>query len=216
VKLVVAVEPWGLSESSRAALALAGRVPGATVIALAASEGSAAEALAEAQRLGAARAVQVIEVALESLEAAALGRTLADALGSLQAEVVLCGARSDGEGRGIVPAAIAHHWSAAYLPHVEELAFAGDQPDQATVVVRAGGRKRRLAVPLPAVLTVGASLSLPAAAPQPVTAVEVIRPADAAERTLGRAPDLGTLERPRRKPVTATSAAELLRRWIDG
>jgi electron transfer flavoprotein alpha/beta subunit len=213
VKIVVGVEPWGLSEASRAALALAGQVPGATVIALAATDTAATEALAEAQRLGAARAVQVMELALESLEAAALGRTLADALRTLQANVVVCGSRSDGEGRGIVPAAIAHHWSATYVPHVEALALTSDE---ATVTVRAGGRKRTLAVPLPAVLTVGAALVLPAPPAQPPTAVEVIRPADAADRTLGRAPDLGTLERPRRKPVTATSAAELLRRWLDG
>jgi electron transfer flavoprotein alpha/beta subunit len=212
-KIVVCVEPWGLSAASRAALALAARVPGAAVTALAATDNSATEALTEAQRLGAPRAAQVMELQLESLEVAALGRTLVDALRALKADLVLCGAVSDGEGRGVVPAAIAHHWAAAYVPFVEELAISGAE---ATVQVRTGGRKRRLAVPLPAVLTVGASLSLPAPAaathPAPIETLQLSDPG----RTLGRASDLGTLERPRRKPVTADSAAELLRRWLDG
>src|SRR6185369_1571298 len=105
-----------------------------------------------------------------------------------------------------------HHWAAAYVPYVETLAVAGGE---ATVLVRSGGRKRTLAVPLPAVLTVTPSIAIAPAAPRPVTPVEVIRPPDAGERTLGRAPDLGTLEKPRRKTVTATSAAELLRRWLE-
>jgi electron transfer flavoprotein beta subunit len=215
MKVVVCVEPWGLSEASRAALRLAARLqPHATVTALAASDGSANEALEEAQRLGAFRAAQVMESALESLDASALGRTLAAALLTLGADLVLCGARSDREGRGVVPAAVAHHWKAPYVPHVEELVVAGGE---ATVVMRSGGRKRKLAVPLPAVLTVGASLAV-AATPEPgshPSSVEILRLGPEGERTLTSLSDLGTLEKPKRKPVTVASAAELLRRWLE-
>ena len=87
------------------------------------------------------------------------------------------------------------------------------------MVVRAGGRKRTLAVPLPAVLTVGATLAV-AATPAPAgsqpSSVEILRLGDAGNRTLNRASDLGALEKPKRKPAAATSASDLLRRWLDG
>jgi len=212
MKVVVCVEPWGLSEASRAALMMAARLQPALVTALAATDGSAAEALAEAQRLGAVRTAQVVEVALESLDVGALGKTLSDALLHLQADLVLCGARSDGEGRGVVPAAIAHHWRAPYLPHVEELSVSGGE---ALVLVRSGGKKRRLAVKLPALLTVGATLGVGPSppAPAPPSAVEILRLHDLDDRTLNRASDLGALEKSKRKPHAATSASDLLRRW---
>jgi electron transfer flavoprotein alpha/beta subunit len=186
--------------------------PAQQFTALAATDGSAAEALAEAQSLGAFRTAQVVEVAMESLDVGALGKTLADALLHLQADLVLCGARSDVEGRGVVPAAVAHHWKAPYLALVEELSVTGDE---ATVVVRSGGKKRRLAVKLPALLTVGATLAVNPSPPPPATpsSVEILRLHELEDRTFNRASDLGTLERPKRKPFAATSASDLLRRW---
>lgn len=212
MKIVVCVEPWGLSEASRAALVMAARLkPAQSFTALAATDGSAAQALAEAQQLGAFRTAQVMEVAMESLDAGALGKTLSDALLHLQADLVLCGARSDGEGRGVVPAAVAHHWKAPYVPHIESLSVADGE---ATVVVRSGGKKRTLAVKLPAVFTVGATLGVTATrAPLSPSSVEILRLHDPDDRTLSRASDLGTLEKPKRKPFAATSAADLLRRW---
>jgi electron transfer flavoprotein alpha/beta subunit len=213
MKVVVCVEPWGLSEASRAALVLAARAcPPAAVTALAATDGSAAAALAEAQRLGAFRTAQVMEESLESLDVGGLGKTLAQALLTLGADLVLCGARSDDEGRGVVPAAIAHHWRSVYVAHVEELSVSGAE---ATVVVRSNGRKRRLLLPLPALLTVGATLTVP---PSPAPAetpssVEILRLGGAGQRTLNRFSDLGALEKPKRKPAAATSASDLLRRW---
>jgi electron transfer flavoprotein alpha/beta subunit len=154
----------------------------------------------------------VVEVGLENLDVGALGKTLSDALVHLEADLVLCGARSDGEGRGVVPAAIAHHWKAPYLPHVEELSASDGE---ATVLVRSGGMKRRLAIKLPALLTVGATLGVAAAPPSPAppASVEILRLHELDDRTLNRASDLGTLEKPKRKPHAATSASDLLRRW---
>lgn len=214
MKVVVCVESWGLGEASRAALTLAaGLRPAATVIALSSTDTDAAEALSEAQRLGAQRVAQVMELSLEGLDAGALGKTLAEALRLLGADLVLCGARSDGEGRGIVPAAIAHHLGAPYLSHVEALSAVSET--EITALVRAGGRKRTLAVALPAVLSVGAAIAATAAPrPAPASAIEVLK-LDAGMRTVGRASDLGTLDRPRRKPAAASSAGDLLRRWSE-
>jgi electron transfer flavoprotein alpha/beta subunit len=213
MKVVVCVEPWGLSEASRGALVMAARLaPAATITALAATDGSAAEALAEAQELGAFRTAQVMEVALESLDVGALGKTLADALLHLQADLVLCGARSDAEGRGVVPAAVAHHWKAPYVSLVEELTVG---KGEAVVVVRSNGKKRKLAVKLPALFTVGATMGVAPSPPPPSTpsSIEILRLHDPDDRTLNRASDLGTLEKPKRKPFAATSASDLLRRW---
>jgi electron transfer flavoprotein beta subunit len=213
MKVVVCVEPWGLSEASRAALALAARAcPPGTVTALAASATSAAETLAEAQELGAFRTAQVMEESLENLDVSGLGKTLAQALLTLNADLVLCGARSDDEGRGVVPAAVAHHWKSVYVSHVEEVTLAGNE---VTVLVRSNGRKCRLAVTLPAVLTVGASLTVPPSTKPGAhpSSVEILRLGDAGQRTLNRASDLGALEKPKRKPEAATSASDLLRRW---
>jgi electron transfer flavoprotein alpha/beta subunit len=214
MKIVVCIEPWGLSEASRAALALAAKLQAAEVTALAVTDGTASQPLEEAQRLGAARAAQVIETSLESFDAGVLGKTLAQALVRLEADLVLCGDRSDAEGRGIVPAAIAHHWKAPYVPLVEALAIAGRE---ATVLVRSGGRKRTLALPLPAVLTVGASLTVPPppVSEDPTSAIEIIRLDDPGDRTLNHASDLGTLDRPRRRPIAVTSAADLIKRWRE-
>jgi electron transfer flavoprotein beta subunit len=213
MKVVVCVESWGLSAASRAALALAARLaPAAEIVALSATDTNATEALTEAQRLGARRAVQVMEMAFEGLDVGALGKTLADVVRAQTADLVLCGARSDGEGRGVVPAAIAHHLGVPYVPYIEELSVAGGE---ATVLVRSGGRKRRLAVALPCVLTTGAGLALPAPAPASASAIETVKP-DATMRTVGRTSDLGALDKPKRKPAAATSASDLLRRWLDG
>jgi electron transfer flavoprotein alpha/beta subunit len=59
-----------------------------------------------------------------------------------------------------VPASTARHLGFAYIGGVEELAAAG--PSAVEVVVRGGGRKRRLRVDLPAVLSiVPATSSIP-------------------------------------------------------
>jgi hypothetical protein len=70
-------------------------------------------------------------------------------------------------------------------------------------------------VPLPAVLTVGAGLTVPPSTKPGghPSSVEIIRLEDPGQRTLNRSSDLGTLEKAKRKPVAASSATELLRRW---
>jgi hypothetical protein len=213
MKVVVCVDPAALGGAARAALALAARLAPGTVAALAASAAPGGKGLIDARRWGAARAVEVVGPGLDGSDADALGRALAEAARGLGAELVLTGTRSDREGRGIVGAAVAHHLGAPYLANIEALAV--EAPGEVVVTIRSGGWRRRLAVSLPAVLTVAAS-ALPADAVEDspdgegeVMRIEVagIRPSPAL---------LGTLDRFRRKPEIVASASELVKRWRSG
>jgi electron transfer flavoprotein beta subunit len=217
MKIVVCVEARPLGEATRAAIALAARArrPPMALIALSAGPSADASSLAEARRLGADRAVHLLDPS-DGIDADALGRALAEATRRLGADLILAGARSDGEGRGVVPAAVAHHLGVAYVPYVDELSITADR--EVEVVLRAGGRKRRLAVPLPAVLTVGAA-SAPAAKAKPATESTVetlILDAPPRDAPPLRPYPLGTLERPKRKPAAAPNAAELVKHWLNG
>jgi electron transfer flavoprotein alpha/beta subunit len=211
VKVVVCVDPAALGRAARAALTLATRLgTAAEVAALAAGSTAGGRGLGEACRGGASRAVEVVGPGLDGADADALGRALAEAARGLGAQLVLTGTHSDREGRGIVGAAVAHHLGAPYLPNVESLSV--ETPGEVVVTLRAGGSRYRLAVTLPAVLTVAPSV----AAEQPpadasAAAVAVIRIDVPGERPSPAL--LGALDRPRRKAETVTSAEELVKRW---
>jgi electron transfer flavoprotein alpha/beta subunit len=204
--IVVCVEPAALGPAARAALGLALRL--GPVTALAAGMGAEAPGLAEAGKLGAARTVLVVGAGLDGHDAVALGAALATAARGLAGTLVLAGTRSPREGRGIVGAAVAHHLGASYLPGVEAVAL-GEGEDEVTVTLRGGGWRSRLAVTLPAVLTVPPlTLDRPRTATSPpvlerLTAAPVDRP-----RRL--APEI---DRPRHKTVTVSSPGELIKRW---
>jgi electron transfer flavoprotein beta subunit len=215
VNVVVCVDPAGLGGAARAALSLAlGLGSGVSVTAVAAASSSGRKGLLEACRRGARRGVEVIGPALDGVDSGALGKALAEVARGLPAELVLAGARSDREGRGIVGAAVAHHLGVPYLSHVEELAL--ERPGEVVVTLRAGGWRRRLAVDLPAVLTVSAPFLPQAEDPMdeagsrsPIELVRVDVPGTRNNPAL-----LGTLDRQRRrKPEEAQSAGELVRRW---
>jgi electron transfer flavoprotein alpha/beta subunit len=101
---------------------------------------------------GAARAVRLGGEDYANVDFHTLGQALASAIKRLGADLVLTGGRSDDEGLGAVPASTARHLGFPYIAGVEELAAAG--PRAVEIVVRGGGRKRRLRVELPAVLAV--------------------------------------------------------------
>jgi len=104
---------------------------------------------------GVARAVRLGGEDYASVDFHTLGQALAAGIKHIGADLVLCGARSDDEGLGAVPASTARHLGFPYISGVEELAAAG--PRAVEIVVRGGGRKRRLRVELPAVLAIVAS-----------------------------------------------------------
>ena len=101
---------------------------------------------------GATRAVRIGGEDYASVDFHTLGQALAAGIKRIGADLVLAGARSDDEGLGAVPASTARNLGFPFIAGIEELAAAG--PRAVEVVVRGGGRKRRLRVELPAVLAI--------------------------------------------------------------
>jgi electron transfer flavoprotein beta subunit len=90
------------------------------------------------------RAVRVAADDMAGSDFHTIGQLLAIALRRIGADLVLTGVRSDDEGLGAAPAAIARHLGANYVAGVEQLALVA--PGTVDVVARGGGRKRRLRV----------------------------------------------------------------------
>jgi electron transfer flavoprotein alpha/beta subunit len=116
--------------------------------------GSARETgpLHRALAAGATRAVRVAGDDYAAADFHTVGQVLAAAIRRLDADLVLTGARSDDDGLGGVPAAAARYLGIGYVTGVEEIDLGEDGTVE--VVVRGGGRKRRLRVKAPAVLSV--------------------------------------------------------------
>jgi electron transfer flavoprotein beta subunit len=199
------------------ALSLAGRMPAARVTALLAGTAAEAGPLERALAAGAHRAVRLAGDDLAGADYHTLGQVLAGAIKRLGADLVLTGLRSDDEGLGAVPASTARQLGFVHVSAIEELELGGGGDAGAAsveVVVRGGGRKRRLRVSLPAVLSVTAG----PAAPLPTTArkvdpkeIEVLSLIDP-ERTVvrRRTEFLGQPEAASRGAVTVDSAAALV------
>jgi len=101
---------------------------------------------------GVARAIRLGGEDYATVDFHTLGQALAAGIKHVGADLVLTGARSDDEGLGAVPASTARHLGFPYIAGVEEMTGAG--PHAVEVVVRGGGKKRRLRVQLPAVLAI--------------------------------------------------------------
>jgi electron transfer flavoprotein alpha/beta subunit len=161
---------------------------------------------------GVDRAVRVAADDLAGSDFHTIGQVLAIALRRIGADLVLTGVRSDDEGLGAAPAAIARYLGVGYLSGVEQLAIV-DGP-AVEVVTRGGGLKRRLRLKLPAVLTVAGS-PRPPAAPRPragaAPAIEVIPLSDPEATVVRRRTELlGRPEPASRGVETVTSAAALI------
>jgi electron transfer flavoprotein alpha/beta subunit len=180
--------------------------------------------LEEARRSGVTRAVHVLDAALEKADHLTLGMALAAVARHVGAAIVLAGTASDEEGRGLVPAALAHHLQATITAHAEDVSFDPATPGQVTVTVCAGGRRMRLGLPCPVVLSVSPPCGVTAWAPTtianaPPPPVETLTLAELGiDRTrLVQRPDLlGTFEPPSGKPETVSCADELVARWLAG
>ena len=110
--------------------------------------------LQRALAASASRAVRLTGEDFSGADFHLVGQTLATGIKRLGADLVLTGARSDDEGLGAVPASTARHLGFVCVSGVEEVARAADGAAAVEVVVRGGGKKRRLRVELPAVLSV--------------------------------------------------------------
>jgi len=217
VTIAVCVEPKALGSASRAALALArGLAPGHDIVAIAAGPAGPAPALTEALRAGVGRAIHVADAALDQAEFPALGLVLAAAARRVGASLILTGTSSDQEGRGVVPAAIAHSLPALFITGIEEAAAAAES--RLIVRLRAGGSRRRLELQLPALLTVARHARVVATADGKSTgSEETLTIADLGIDAACVSPRpglVGTLERSKRRMTVAKSADELVRRWL--
>jgi len=174
----------GASDADRAALEWGLRLGdawGVPVVAITAAGELADAVLREALAAGAARAIRVeLEGGAPSAEVAA---ALAEALPG-GVDVVVCGAWSLDRGSGSVPAFLAAHLGAAQALGLVSLSFAATQPGELRGERRLDrGRRERLRVPLPTVLSVeGGSARLRRAGLDGVlaargAALEVVTPA---------------------------------------
>lgn len=145
--------PLGQDDARALAHALA-LGPPHTVTALLAGPATDDGPLQRALVAGAGRAVRLNGDDFGAADFHTLGQALATAVKRLGADLVLAGARSDDDGLGAVPAATARHLGFLCVSCIETLAVA--EGDAVEVTVRGGGRRRRLRVPLPALLSVAA------------------------------------------------------------
>ncbi|HLK92815.1 MAG TPA: hypothetical protein VKZ18_23180 [Polyangia bacterium] len=163
---------------------------------------------------GADRAVRVAADDLTGADFHTIGQVLAIAIRRIGGDLVLTGVRSDDEGLGAAPAAIARHLGAPFIPCVEQIALAPGETRAVEVVTRGGGRLRRLRAKLPAVLSVAAGPAASATRRKragDAPAIEVIPLSDPESTVVRRRTELlGRLEPASRGVETVTSAAALV------
>jgi electron transfer flavoprotein alpha/beta subunit len=203
-----------LGRDDRHALAHALQLgPSHTVTALLAGSAADEGPLASALAAGVTRAVRLAGDDFGSADFHTLGQALATGIKRLGADLVLAGARSDDDGLGAVPASTARHLGFMHVACIETLA--PGEGDAVEVTVRGGGRRRRLRVPLPAVLSVAAG---PAELPAPplttgsgAAAVEVLSMVDPEATVVRRRTELlGQPELATRGTQQASTADELV------
>jgi electron transfer flavoprotein alpha/beta subunit len=162
---------------------------------------------------GASRAVRLAgeEVALSDFHT--MGQLLAGAIMRIGADLVVIGGRSDDEGVGAMSASLARHLACLHVSRVEAVAPA-DSDRAVEVTVRGGGWRRRLRLPLPAVLAVWDS---PGEALEPSditgdpTSIELLSLADPEATVVRRRTELlGRPELASRGTREVNSASELL------
>ncbi|HSS39197.1 MAG TPA: hypothetical protein VLT58_10545 [Polyangia bacterium] len=189
--------------------AMALRGAGHTLIALYVATAAEAEPVAAQLAAHVDRAVRVVSDEVAAADFHTCGQMQAMAIRRLCADVVLAPIQGQDECASGTPAAIARHLGARYVPFVEEIPGISDA--SAEVVVRGGGRKRRLRVAFPAVLgTAPGTATLPAAgaAPPPVETIALSDPEATVVRR--RTELLGRPETASRGTQTVTSAAALI------
>jgi electron transfer flavoprotein beta subunit len=162
--------------ASRAALDLACTLAGsAQVIALTAG-GPAASASLEMARACpfVTRVIHLDDPALDKLDFLTMGMVLAEAARHLEAGLVIAGERSDVEGQGLVPAALAHHLKAHLISRTQTVRISA-AADTVEIKARAGGQLCTIECPLPLVLTTPPrTASAPALTAGTTSAVETL------------------------------------------
>jgi electron transfer flavoprotein alpha/beta subunit len=224
VKIIVCLHaspPGGqpLAENDREAIRLArGLGPEHEVIALLAGTKDETAPLQAALDAGVNRAARVSGESLAAADFHTLGQVLGSAARTLGAELILGGARSDTDGLGALTASIARHTGMPHLANIESLEWGAPPPLALAVTVRSEGRKRRLGVGLPFVMSVSRAGAASNGthttdSPQedPARSIETLALFDPEVTVIRRRTEImgssATAERPAR---TVTSAAELV------
>jgi len=196
------------------ALSLAAREPGHQVTAVLVGTDTQTEALEGALAAGAHRAVRIDGEDVTNADFHSFGQIFAAAIKRLGADLVLAGMAPDHGGLAAVPAAMARHLGFVHVSGIEAMASAppqGDGGSAVDVTVRGGGRKRRLRITLPAVLSVAGAAeggSARVAGTGTGREVEVLSLVDPERTVVRRRAELnGKPEAGSRSPETVTSAA---------
>jgi electron transfer flavoprotein alpha/beta subunit len=155
VIVLVCLESPSPSTASRAALRLASTMGNKAEIVVLSAGGAPDSTSIELARQTSAvgRVIHLQDSALKDPDFLTLGMVLAEAARHLEARVVIAGEHSDGEGQGMVPAALAHHLQAPLFARVQAAALPATDDGVLLMTVRSGGRRCNVASPLPVVLT---------------------------------------------------------------
>ncbi len=169
---------------------------------------------------GVNRAARVSGESFAAADFHTLGQVLGSAARTMGADLILGGAHSDTDGLGALTASIARHTGLPHLANIESLAplDAGAAPPAVlAVTVRGEGRKRRLGIGLPFVMSVArgpgwkvaaAPATEPAPPPaDPARSVETLALFDPEVTVIRRRTEIlgssATAERPTRQVETA-------------
>jgi electron transfer flavoprotein beta subunit len=216
MKVLVCLEGPQPGRASTTALALALALPAEaeiTVLTAAADDASAWHPAPVPA--GVARLVRLIDPALGQGDFLTLGLAMAMAARRIGAQLVLTGARTDDEGLGAVPAALARHLDAPLLTRVDSVD--GATADSPCATIRGGGLVRVMKIRLPAVLSVAALALIPTTPPPARAGTATVETWSLADLGLDpavifrRGDGLGVFRPAAGKTAVISSAAELLR-----
>ncbi len=159
MNVIVCLEPSQPGRSAAAALAMAAALPSScqlTVLSASSQPIPDQSLLTREPRVS--RQILLCDRRLETTDYLGFGSALGHAARKLNADLILTGTQSDEESQAALGAAIANALAFTFVARVETLALDTPATGAATASVktelRAGGRVRRLRIPLPAVLTV--------------------------------------------------------------
>lgn len=152
--VLVCLESLSPSLASRAALRLACNMGDKAEVVVVSAGGTADSASFQLARQYAAvrRIVHLNHPTLNKADFVTLGMILAETARHLGARVIFTGEHSDGEGQGMVPAALAHHLRAPLFARVADVQLPATDNEALLLTVHSGGRLCTVTSPLPAVL----------------------------------------------------------------
>jgi electron transfer flavoprotein alpha/beta subunit len=168
MKVAIALESPHLSPRARALAVARKLAAGGDVVAAACLMDGAADGPALAARLGLREAYFVADAALAKTGSRGRAQAIAGLLTRVRVDLILVDAAADGGG-GLFSASLAHLGNMSGLFRVRDIERDTTAPDAIVAVVDVAGKRHRLRLDLPAVLSVsGEAPALPAIQPAQV------------------------------------------------